>query len=410
MFFEMFFLGTKEVRGMADRIYMDNAATTPIKKEVLDAMMPYLTEEYGNASSIYAQGRSAKSALDKARETAATAIGAKANEIYFTSCGSEADNLAIKGAAMGWKDKGRHIISSAIEHHAVLHTLEYLEKNGFEVTYLPVDEFGMIRLDDLKKAIREDTILITIMFANNEIGTIEPIGEIAKIAKENKILFHTDAVQAVGHVKIDVKELGVDMLSISAHKIYGPKGVGALYVRNGIKLDNFMHGGAQERARRAGTENVAGIVGFAKALKLATDDIEENIEKLTTLRDMLIDGISERIPFCRLNGHRTQRLCNNVNFSFEFIEGESLLLMLDMKGVSASSGSACTSGSLDPSHVLLSIGLKHEIAHGSLRLSIGDFTTKEEIEYVLDVLGPIVQRLRDMSPLYEEIERGIRNV
>lgn len=395
---------------MTNKIYMDNAATTPLKREVLDAMMPYLTEEYGNASSIYATGRDARSALDEARQTAADALGAKANEIYFTSCGSEADNWAIKGVAYAHQNRGKHIISTQIEHHAVLHTLQYLEKQGFEVTYLPVDEYGLISLDDLKGAIRADTILITIMFANNEIGTIEPIKEIAQIAHEHKIIFHTDAVQAVGHVPIDVKDLGVDLLSLSAHKIYGPKGVGALYIKNGVKLDTFMHGGAQERGRRAGTENVAGIVGLAKALALAAADLEQNIAHLTSLRDRLIDGVQKQIPFCRLNGHPTKRLCNNVNFSFQYIEGESLLLMLDMKGVAASSGSACTSGSLDPSHVLLAIGLPHEIAHGSLRLSIGDFTTEEDVDYVLEVLGPIVQRLREMSPLYEEVERGVKHV
>ena len=395
---------------MTDKIYLDNSATTPLKREVLDAMMPCLTEEYGNASSIYATGRNARKLLDEARETAAAAIGAKTSEMYFTSCGSESDNWAIKGAAYANKNKGKHIITSSIEHHAVLHTLQYLEKQGFEVTYLPVDSYGMISLDDLKNAIRDDTILITIMFANNEIGTIQPIAEIGKIAAEHKLLFHTDAVQAVGHVPIDVHALGIDMLSMSAHKIYGPKGVGALYIRNGVKLDNFIHGGAQERGRRAGTENVAGIVGLAKALQLATSNLDENIARMTALRDKLINGIKETIPFCRLNGHPSSRLCNNVNFSFEYIEGESLLLMLDMKGVAASSGSACTSGSLDPSHVLLAIGLKHEIAHGSLRLSLGDFTTEDDINYVLEVLPPIVQRLRDMSPLYEEVERGMRNV
>lgn len=395
---------------MTNKIYMDNAATTPLKREVLDAMMPYLTEEYGNASSIYATGRDARRALDEARQTVADALGAKANEIYFTSCGSEADNWAIQGVAYANKNRGRHIISSQIEHHAVLHTLQYLEKQGFEVTYLPVDEYGLVRPDDLRDAIRPDTILITIMFANNEIGTIEPIDELAQIAHEHKIVFHTDAVQAVGHVPLNVKELGVDLLSLSAHKLYGPKGVGALYIKNGVKLDNFLHGGAQERGRRAGTENVAGIVGLAKAIELATAEMNENVARLTTLRDRLISGIQAQIPYCRLNGHPTKRLCNNVNFSFEFIEGESLLLMLDMKGVAASSGSACTSGSLDPSHVLLAIGLKHEIAHGSLRLSIGDFTTEEDIDYVLEVLGPIVQRLRDMSPLYEEVERGVKHV
>lgn len=395
---------------MTDKIYLDNSATTPLKREVLDAMMPCLTEEYGNASSIYATGRNARKLLDEARETTAAAIGAKTSEMYFTSCGSESDNWAIKGAAYANKNKGKHIITSSIEHHAVLHTLQYLEKQGFEVTYLPVDSYGMISLDDLKNAIREDTILITIMFANNEIGTIQPIAEIGKIAAEHQILFHTDAVQAVGHVPIDVHALGIDMLSMSAHKIYGPKGVGALYIRNGVKLDNFIHGGAQERGRRAGTENVAGIVGLAKALQLATSNLDENIARMTALRDKLINGIKETIPFCRLNGHPSSRLCNNVNFSFEYIEGESLLLMLDMNGVAASSGSACTSGSLDPSHVLLAIGLKHEIAHGSLRLSLGDFTTEDDINYVLEVLPPIVQRLRDMSPLYEEVERGMRNV
>ncbi len=395
---------------MTNKIYMDNAATTPLKREVLDAMMPYLTEEYGNASSIYATGRDAKRALDEARQTVADALGAKVNEIYFTSCGSEADNWAIQGVAYANKNRGRHIISSQIEHHAVLHTLQYLEKQGLEVTYLPVDEYGLVRPDDLKDAIRPDTILITIMYANNEIGTIEPIDELAQIAHERKIVFHTDAVQAVGHVPLNVKELDVDLLSLSAHKLYGPKGVGALYIKNGVKLDNFLHGGAQERGRRAGTENVAGIVGLAKAIELATAEINENVAHLTTLRDKLISGIQAQIPYCRLNGHPTKRLCNNVNFSFEFIEGESLLLMLDMKGVAASSGSACTSGSLDPSHVLLAIGLKHEIAHGSLRLSIGDFTTEEDIDYVLEVLGPIVQRLRDMSPLYEEVERGVKHV
>lgn len=395
---------------MTNKIYMDNAATTPLKREVLDAMLPYLTEEYGNASSIYSTGRSARRAVDEAREIAAKAIGAKTNEFYFVSCGSEADNWAIKGAAFANMSKGKHIISSKIEHHAVLHTLAYLEKHGFEVTYLDVDEYGMVSTEELEKAIREDTILITIMFANNEIGTIEPIEEIGKIAKAHKVLFHTDAVQAVGHVPIDVNKLGVDMLSMSAHKIYGPKGMGALYIRNGVKIDNYMHGGAQERGRRAGTENVAGIVGLAKALELAASELDENMKRISALRDKLINGIRESIPYCRLNGHPTQRLAGNVNFSFEFIEGESLLLLLDMKGVAASSGSACTSGSLDPSHVLLAIGLKHEIAHGSLRLSLGDFTTEEDVDYVLKELGPIVQRLRDMSPLYEETERRVKNV
>lgn len=395
---------------MGDKIYMDNAATTPLKKEVLDAMMPYLTEEYGNASSIYKTGREARSAVDKAREDIANAIGAKANEVYFTSCGSEADNWAIKGIASAHKKKGNHIITSAIEHHAVLHTLEYLEKNGFEVTYLPVDEYGMVNPQDLENAIKDTTILVTIMFANNEIGTIQPIRELAEIAKKHGVLFHTDAVQALGHVEINVKDLGVDMLSMSAHKIYGPKGMGALYIRTGVRIDNFMHGGAQERGKRAGTENTAGIVGFAKAASMACANVSETQKKLTYLRDKLIDGIEKNIKYVKLNGHRTNRLCNNVNFSFQYIEGEALLLRLDLKGIAASSGSACTSGSLDPSHVLLAIGLKHEIAHGSLRLSIGDFTTEEDVDYVLSELPGIVQRLRDMSPLYEEVERGIKNV
>ncbi len=388
---------------MGNTIYMDNSATTPLKREVLDAMMPYLTSEYGNASSIYSVGRSARKAVDEARETVAAALGAKPGELYFTACGSEADNWAIKGAAYANQSKGKHIITSAIEHHAVLHTTQYLEKQGFEVTYLPVDETGLVSPADLEAAIRPDTILVSIMFANNEIGTIQPIAQLAKIAKTHGVLFHTDAVQAIGNVEINVKELGVDMLSVSAHKIAGPKGVGALYVRTGVKLDIFMHGGAQERGRRAGTENVAGIVGFAKAMELATADVAAHAKKLCVLRDRLISGIEEKIPYCRLNGHREKRLCTNVNFSFQYIEGEALLLMLDMYGIAASSGSACTSGSLDPSHVLLSIGLPHEIAHGSLRLSLGDFNTEEEVDKVIDALVPIVQRLRDMSPLYEEV-------
>lgn len=395
---------------MGNKVYMDNAATTPLKKEVLDAMLPYLTENYGNASSIYQTGREAKAALDMAREAVSKTLNASPKEIYFTASGSEADNWAIKGAAMANKHRGNHIITSRIEHHAVLHTLQHLEKNGFEVTYLPVDENGRISLKDLENAIKDTTILITIMFANNEIGTVQPIREIGEIAKKNRILFHTDAVQAYGHVEIDVKELGIDMLSISAHKIYGPKGVGALYMRLGIDVSNFVHGGAQERSKRAGTENVAGIVGFAKAASLACENIERDKTRLTAMRDRLISGIEEKIPYIKFNGHRTERLSNNVNFSFRYIEGEALLLMLDMKGIAASSGSACTSGSLDPSHVLLAIGLPHEIAHGSLRLSIGDFTTEEDIDYVLETLPGIVERLRAMSPLYEEVERGIKNV
>lgn len=395
---------------MGNRIYMDHAATTPLKPEVLEAMMPYLTEEYGNASSIYETGRNARAALDEARGTVSAAIGAKASELYFTASGSEADNWAIKGAAWAHASRGRHIISSAIEHHAVLHTLAYLEKQGFEVTYLPVDEYGMVNPADVEKAIKDTTILITIMYANNEIGTIQPIREIGEIARRHQVLLHTDAVQALGHVPIDVQALGVDMLSISAHKIYGPKGVGALYIRNGVRIDTLIHGGAQEKNRRAGTENVAGIVGFAKAIKLATTGLDDKIKHLTLLRNRLIEGIARQIPYCRLNGHPSSRLCNNVNFSFQYIEGESLLLMLDMKGVAASSGSACTSGSLDPSHVLLAIGLPHEIAHGSLRLSLGESTTQEDIDYVIEQLVGIVQRLREMSPLYEEVERGVKHV
>ncbi len=389
---------------MEKSIYLDNSATTPLKKEVLDAMMPYLTENFGNPSSIYKIGRDAKAAIEKARKQVADAIGAKPAEIFFTGCGSEADNWAIKGTAFAKQNKGKHIITSKIEHHAVLHTLQYLEKKGFEVTYLPVDEYGKISLDDLKNAIRPDTTLITIMMANNEVGTIEPIEEIGKIAKEHNITFHTDAVQAVGSLDVDVAKLGVDMLSLSAHKFGGPKGVGALYIRGHFRPEVFMHGGAQERARRAGTENVASIVGLGEAITLATKNIAEKQEKLIALRDYLIKSIMEKIPYVKLNGHPTDRLPGNANFSFNFIEGESLLLMLDLNGIAASSGSACTSGSLDPSHVLLSMGLPHEIAHGSLRLSIGDVNTKEEIDKVIDVLPGIVQRLRDMSPLYEDFK------
>ena len=386
-------------------VYLDNSATTPVKKEVLDAMMPYFTENFGNASSIYKIGRMAKEALEKAREKVAAAIGAKANEIYFTGSGSEADNWAIKGIAENYASKGKHIISTQIEHHAVLHTLEYLEKQGYSVTYLPVDSDGLISIDDLKAAIKDDTILITVMTANNEIGTIQPIAEIGEIAKEKGIIFHTDAVQAIGMIDIDVKALNIDMLSMSAHKFGGPKGVGALYVRNGIRLDNFVHGGGQERRKRAGTENVAGIVGMAKAITIATENLSEKTAKIKALRDKLIAGIEENIPYIRLNGHREKRLAGNVNFSFQFIEGEALLLMLDLNNIAASSGSACTSGSLDPSHVLLAIGLPHEIAHGSLRLSIGDINTDEDIDYVLSKLPGIVQRLREMSPLYERVSK-----
>ncbi|MBE7039859.1 MAG: cysteine desulfurase NifS [Ruminococcaceae bacterium] len=390
---------------MERSIYLDNSATTPLKKEVLDVMMPCLTSNFGNASSIYKTGRKAKTVLEAAREKVAKAIGAEPNEIYFTGSGSEADNWAIKGIAEAYAEKGKHIISTKIEHHAVLHTLEYLQKHGYNVTYLPVDSEGLISLNDLKNAIQEDTILITVMTANNEIGTIQPIEEIGRIAKEKKIIFHTDAVQAVGMMEIDVKAQNIDMLSLSAHKFGGPKGVGALYVRKGIKLPSYIHGGGQERNKRAGTENIASIVGLGAAIEIATDNLEEKTSKIRALRDKLISGIEENIPYVKLNGHREKRLAGNVNFSFEFIEGEALLLMLDLNGIEASSGSACTSGSLDPSHVLLAIGLPHEIAHGSLRLSVGDINTEEDVDYVLEKLPQIVQRLREMSPLYERVNK-----
>ena len=384
-------------------IYFDHAATTPVKPEVLAAMLPYFVEHYGNPSSIYGIGRDNREAVNAAREKIAAAIGAKANEIYFTGCGTEADNWAIKGTARAYKDRGRHIITSAIEHHAVLHTCAALEKEGFEVTYIKPDEYGIISPEDVEKAIRPDTVLISIMFANNEIGTVQDIAAIGEIAKAHKIVFHTDAVQAAGALKIDVKEMNIDMMSMSAHKLYGPKGVGALYIRSGVRPDIFLDGGAQERGRRGGTENVAGIVGFAKAMEIAMEGIEEKAAYISTMRDYLIEKIEEKIPYIKLNGHRTQRLPNNVNFSFKFIEGEALLLSLDFKGIAASSGSACTSGSLDPSHVLLAIGLPHEIAHGSLRLTIGEETTMEDIDYVVESLVEIVDRLRKMSPLYEDV-------
>lgn len=391
---------------MAKSIYLDNSATTPLKPEVLDAMLPYLKEHYGNPSSIYKIGREAKAAIDVARKQVADALCADAKEIFFTGCGTEADNWAITGIALAKAKRGKHIISSKIEHHAVLHTLQNLEKQGYEVTYLDVDEYGKISLDDLRSSIRPDTILITIMTANNEVGTIEPIEEIGKIAKEHNIVFHTDAVQAIGSIKMNVTEMNIDMLSLSAHKFGGPKGVGALYIKNGVRPQNFMHGGAQERARRAGTENVASIVGLGKAIELATKNLDEKAAKIKALRDRLIKEIPEKIPYVKLNGHPTDRLPGNVNFSFNFIEGEALLLMLDLNGIAASSGSACTSGSLDPSHVLLALGLPHEIAHGSLRLSIGEINTEEDIETVLEVLPNIVQKLRDMSPLYEKVKNN----
>jgi len=385
---------------------MDHAATTYTKQEVLEEMMPYFKEVYGNPSSVHSFGREARKAVDLARERTAAALNASPEEIYFTAGGTESDNWAIKGVALANKDRGNHIITTSIEHHAVLHTCQYLEKMGFEVTYLPVDSYGLVDPEQVKEAITDKTILISVMFANNEIGTIEPIKEIGQIARERGIYFHTDAVQAVGQVPIDVKDMNIDLLSLSAHKFYGPKGVGALYIRKGVKLHPFMHGGAQERNRRAGTENVPGIVGLGKAIELATSNLEETSKRLTAMRDRLISGVLNNIEYVRLNGHPTKRLPGNANFSFEFIEGESLLLSLDMKGIAASSGSACTSGSLDPSHVLLAIGLPHEIAHGSLRLTLGDDNTDEDIDYVLEVLPGIVNRLREMSPLFVQQKGG----
>lgn len=383
-------------------IYLDNAATTKTAPEVVEAMLPYFTENYGNPSTIYGLGSTAKKAVNQARRTIAEAIGAKQEEIYFTAGGSEADNWALKATAEAYSQKGKHIITTKIEHHALLHTCEYLEKQGFEVTYLEVDEDGLVDIEALKAAIRPDTILISIMYANNEIGTIEPIAEIGAIAKERGILFHTDAVQAFGQVPLNVDELNVDMLSASAHKLNGPKGIGMLYIRTGVKIRSFVHGGSQERSRRAGTENVPGIVGFGAAVERAVRIMDEKIKKETELRDYLIGRIEKEIPYSRLNGHRTKRLPGNVNFAFQFIEGESMLIMLDMKGICGSSGSACTSGSLDPSHVLLAIGLKHEIAHGSLRLTLSEENTREEMDFVVEELKKIVTKLREMSPLYED--------
>lgn len=387
---------------MDKMIYLDNAATTKVADSVVDAMLPYFKEYYGNASSIYQLGAKSKEALDESREYIAGTLGAKTNEIYFTAGGSESDNWAIKATADAYAQKGKHIITSAIEHHAVLHTCEYLEKHGYEVTYVGVDENGVIKLDELKAAIRPDTILISVMFANNEIGTIQPIKEIGEIAKEHDILFHTDAVQAYAQVPLNVDEMHIDMLSASGHKLNGPKGIGFLYIRKGIKISSFVHGGQQERGRRAGTENIPGIVGLAAAAKRSFSMLEEKMKKEIELRDYLISRIEAEIPYCRLNGDRKKRLPNNVNFSFQFIEGESMLILLDSKGIAASSGSACTSGSLDPSHVLLAIGLPHEIAHGSLRLTLSEENTKEEMDYVVEQLTAILERLRSMSPLYED--------
>ena len=390
---------------MGKMIYLDNAATTKTAPEVVQAMLPYFSEYYGNPSSIYDFAGKSKEAITKGREQIAEVLGAKKEEIYFTAGGSESDNWALKATFEAYKSKGNHIITTKIEHHAILHTCEYLEKRGAKITYLDVDENGVVDLDQLQKAITPETILISVMFANNEIGTIQPIKEIGMIAKEHNILFHTDAVQAFGQVPINVDELNIDMLSSSGHKINGPKGIGFLYIRKGVKIRSFVHGGAQERKRRAGTENVPGIVGYGVAAKRAADSMEERTKKEIELRDYFIGRILNEIPYVRLNGDPKRRLPNNINVSFQFVEGESLLIMLDMKGIAASSGSACTSGSLDPSHVLLAIGLPHEIAHGSLRMTISDETTKEDLDYTLDQIKEIISRLRQMSPLYEDFVR-----
>ena len=390
------------------RIYLDHAATTPVKPEVLEAMLPYFTEKYGNPSSIYSLGRENRKAIEDAREKVAKALNALPKEIFFTSGGSESDNWAIKGVAYANQTKGKHIITTNIEHHAVLNTCKYLEKQGFEVTYVPVKENGIVDVEDIKKAIRPDTILISVMFANNEIGTIQTIKEIGALAKEKEIYFHTDAVQAIGNIPVDVKDMNIDLLSLSAHKFYGPKGVGVLYIQDGVRIHSFIHGGEQERGKRASTENVAGIVGLGKAIEMASTNIDSYNEKLLKLRDRTIKEILEKVPYSRLNGDLRKRLPGNINISFEFVEGESILLSLDMKGICASSGSACTSGSLDPSHVLLAIGLPHEIAHGSLRLTFGEENTDSDIDYLVEVLPPIVEKLRAMSPLYESFKQNGR--
>ena len=387
---------------MKKLIYLDNAATTKTSEEVVAAMLPYFTEYYGNPSSVYEFASESKKAVSNARRTIAETLGAQENEIYFTAGGSEADNWALKATAEAYQSKGKHIITTKIEHHAILHTAEYLEKRGFEITYIGVDENGVVKVDELEKAIRPDTILISVMFANNEIGTIQPIKEIGEIAKKHGVLFHTDAVQAYGQLPINVDELHIDMLSSSGHKLNGPKGIGFLYIRKGVTIRSFVHGGAQERKRRAGTENVPGIVGYGKAAEIAAKTMKERTAKEIELRDHLIDRVLAEVPYTRLNGHRTNRLPNNANFSFQFVEGESLLILLDNNGICASSGSACTSGSLDPSHVLLAIGLPHEIAHGSLRLTLSAETTMEDIDFVVDCIKQIIERLRSMSPLYED--------
>lgn len=383
------------------KVYLDNAATTMVRQEVVDAMIPAFTTYYGNPSSLHAYARDAEKLLNDARAEVASVIGAKPEEIVFTGGGSESDNMALRGAVAANKKKGKHVLTSAVEHHAVIHTLEAMQKEGIiELTVLPVDEFGIVSADSVANALRDDTVLVSVMFANNEVGSINPIAEIGKVCREKGVLFHTDAVQATGHVPIDVNAMHIDLLSISAHKFHGPKGVGALYIKKGVRIPALIIGGGQEKKRRAGTENVPGIVGLATALKIANAHMEENAKRVGALRDKLIKGIAESIPDVKLNGHPTLRLPNNVNFSIRYIEGESILLMLDINGIAASSGSACTSGSLDPSHVLLAMGLTHEVAHGSLRLTLSEFSTEEEVDYVLDLLPQIVQRLRDMSPLY----------
>ncbi len=390
-------------------IYLDHAATTPVKEAVLEAMHPWFSEKYGNASTIYSLGRESKKAIEESREKIAAGIGAEPKEIYFTGSGTEADNWAIIGTAYANSKRGRHIITSSIEHHAVFHTCQYLEGQGFEVTYLPVDTNGLISIDQLSQAIRKDTILITIMTANNEIGTIQPIAEAGRLAKQKGIYFHTDAVQAIGNIPIDVDKMNIDMLTLAGHKFYGPKGIGALYIRKGIKVTPFIHGGGQERGKRASTENVPAIVGIGKAMEIAVKNMNAYNAKLLNLREQTINRIFDKIPFARLNGDRVKRLPGNVNISFEFIEGESLLLMLDLKGIAASSGSACTSGSLDPSHVLLAIGLPHEIAHGSLRLTFGESNTEEDVDYLIEVLPSLVAKLREMSPLYENHLKAVKS-
>ncbi len=392
----------KSTMGEKRTIYLDHAATTPVKPSVMDAMMPYYGEYFGNPSSIYRIARESKKAIDTARAQVAKALGVEPDEIYFTSGGSESDNWAIKGVTFANRKKGSHIITSAIEHHAVLHTCQFLEKEGFSVTYLPVDRYGLVDPAELEKAITDKTILISIMYANNEIGTIEPVAELGALALKHKIPFHTDAVQAIGNVPIDVKAQNIDLLSLSAHKFYGPKGCGALYIKKGVKIDNLIHGGGQERRRRAGTENIAGIVGLGKAIELATADIEDHNARIMAMRDRLLKGILDTIPYARLNGHPQKRLPGNLNVSFEFVEGESMLLWLDDESICGSTGSACTSGSLEPSHVMLAIGLPHEIAHGSLRLTLGDANIEQDVDRVLEVLPKVVAKLRDMSPLYHK--------